>query len=88
MTRDQMTPEQAEIYDRAPWKLQVAVNDASPEIGSRALEAWNVANPKPFRPRPKVNPPTTPDRTTVDPHSDRRLPPERDEDDGRFGPSR
>lgn len=62
-----MTDDERAIYDRMPWRMQQAVDAASPPLQSMAIAAWANANPEPFRKRVKPNPPTTPDRTTVDP---------------------
>ena len=60
-----MTPEQRAMYDRLPRRMQEAVDQISDELKGMAIEGFTNADPRPWRVKP--NPPTTPDRTTVDP---------------------
>jgi len=84
-----MTPAEQKVYDRMPESDRTAVDALSPELRSTAILLW-------ARSRGRFSQTHLDDawkrkarRETVDPLPDRRLPPERDDqDDGRFGPKR
>ena len=72
-----MTDDERALYARMTDREQRAIDRLSPELQSGAIVLWARSRGRPAY-RPRVNPPTTPDRTTVDPipedDSDRRHP--------------